>query len=788
MALFNWVLPPIDRVSQNQIFEAATSGVVPLIARGASGQTANVFEVRNSADSVLFSVDGSGNVAAAGTITITIDEAVTGNETVTGNLVVNGNTTLGNAVGDTLIVNATSTFVNPVTFSGGVTYDGKITIDVDETEALLVRRNGDIKDVFAVNTLGWTFGGTDDVIFYLGNDKNAVLLNRSTILAADTALSGVLENTVESQAIAANSLMISNVTNDGDIALYVSKAGNSQMALWADGSTGDTALMAASGSSVDTYIAGVKQIDYATGAMAFQQATTISTTTGALTLTPTTTVNIGTNNIWLTQKDSAGTSTVNLIKNNASDQIEVGGALAIDGGLIFPTDGGSMTAANMSITAATAHGYTFMLASTPGLTIYGTGDAAGGLSAAGLLVGIGTITPTYDLDVQKAGSTSNVSIRAYNTSNAAAASHAIVEASVGGVTSTGDPQLRLTIPSGTSWYVGVDNSDSDIFEIGIGTAIGTTRRLLLDPRSSGTNITQASLEGAALTVTDGAANVGTGVNVNGRTFTHSGTTQVTALEAMFSVGGLTINQSGGAITVNKATGHSSVGPGAGVSVTLTHSSGYRVLTGGAAVNVSGLYVEAQTAGTTSNYGIYVEDITSGVADYGVYIAGGDTYALWVDSDTSRFDGVLTLNDKVTTYNAVATTGWGVPAIYGTAARVVDQTAQSVAVSVYTVGAADGSFEVSANVNVTASGTHSFSMDVTYTDETNTARTLILPMVQLAGNFVTGGLITNVTGVGPYESPVIHIRAKAATSITIRPSAGTFTSVTYNAEGIIKQTA
>lgn len=143
------------------------------------------------------------------------------------------------------------------------------------------------------------------------------------------------------------------------------------------------------------------------------------------------------------------------------------------------------------------------------------------------------------------------------------------------------------------------------------------------------------------------------------------------------------------------------------------------------------------------------------------------------------------NGKITEYADVATAGWGVPAIYGSG-RVTAQTAQSAAVATYTVGASDGSFEVSGNVNVTASVTHSFSLDVTYTDETNTSRTLILPMTQLGGSFISGGLITNVTGTGPYESPVLHIRAKAATSITIRPSAGTFTSVTYNAEGVIKQ--
>lgn len=72
-----------------------------------------------------------------------------------------------------------------------------------------------------------------------------------------------------------------------------------------------------------------------------------------------------------------------------------------------------------------------------------------------------------------ANSTDNTVLAVTNTSNAAAASHSYVDVSVGGTTSTGDPQLRLTIPGGTSWYAGVDNSDSDVFEIGTGTAVGT---------------------------------------------------------------------------------------------------------------------------------------------------------------------------------------------------------------------------------------------------------------------------------------------------------------------------
>lgn len=177
-----------------------------------------------------------------------------------------------------------------------------------------------------------------------------------------------------------------------------------------------------------------------------------------------------------------------------------------------------------------------------------------------------------------------------------------------------------------------------------------------------------------------------------------------------------------------------------------------------------------TVAPTTAYGIYLPSITGGSTNYAIKTGTGNH----------------SFGDKITTYNAINTTGWGVPAIYASG-RATGQTARSAALATYTVGAADGTFEVSGNVNVTASTTHSFSLDVAYTDETNTAQTLILPMAQLAGAFVTGGLITNVTGTGPYESPVLHIRCKAATSITIRPSNGTYTSVTYNCEAIIKQT-
>ena len=104
---------------------------------------------------------------------------------------------------------------------------------------------------------------------------------------------------------------------------------------------------------------------------------------------------------------------------------------------------------------------------------------------------------------------------------------------------------------------------------------------------------------------------------------------------------------------------------------------------------------------------------------------------------------------------------------------------------FTVGSADASFMIMANIDVTTATAHNFTMTCAYTDEGGTARTLTLTFAQLAGTLVTA--ITNVTGAGPYEGVPLIIRCQAATAITLATT-GTFTTVTYNVEGFIQQVA
>lgn len=139
------------------------------------------------------------------------------------------------------------------------------------------------------------------------------------------------------------------------------------------------------------------------------------------------------------------------------------------------------------------------------------------------------------------------------------------------------------------------------------------------------------------------------------------------------------------------------------------------------------------------------------------------------------------NVKTTTYNSVATTGWGIPAIYATG-RSTAQVGAVASVATYTVGAADGSFWVSANANVTTFAVGTFNVNCVYTDETNTVNTL-----KLNFSSVTGTLGIAIAAAGAFEGIPAHIRAKSGTAITITTT-GTFTSLTYNVEGSITQIA
>lgn len=74
----------------------------------------------------------------------------------------------------------------------------------------------------------------DDTLLRLGTDGDAVMVLRSAVLNANTALANVLVGTPVARALSANSLIISNVTLSGDLAFYGNRNNNSVMFMMYD--------------------------------------------------------------------------------------------------------------------------------------------------------------------------------------------------------------------------------------------------------------------------------------------------------------------------------------------------------------------------------------------------------------------------------------------------------------------------------------------------------------------------------------------------------------------------
>lgn len=85
--------------------------------------------------------------------------------------------------------------------------------------------------------------------------------------------------------------------------------------------------------------------------------------------------------------------------------------------------------------------------------------------------GVMTVAGSGNVFKHSKSSTTNVQLVAENTdtSSGGALYRAIVDSG-----STGDPYALFTVQGGSSWYAGIDNSDSDKFKIGVGTSVGAS--------------------------------------------------------------------------------------------------------------------------------------------------------------------------------------------------------------------------------------------------------------------------------------------------------------------------
>ena len=198
-----------------------------------------------------------------------------------------------------------------------------------------------------------------------------------------------------------------------------------------------------------------------------------------------------------------------------------------------------------------------------------------------------------------------------------------------GGSGTADAAVILDV-DGTDWYVGVDDSVSDEFSVGIGTAVGSSVYLRLDTDTtvSNTSLVHIGKSVPTITLASGATSRLRLVQFQPRTINYTGNTQVTSRVEWIAIDGFTIEADGvgGDLTVDNAATLFVNAPIEGsADVILTASSAVRITNQGTGVPVT-------------QYGLHIENLTSGASDIAVYIADADTYSIHSDAGLNRFDG------------------------------------------------------------------------------------------------------------------------------------------------------
>lgn len=465
------------------------------------------------------------------------------------------------------------------------------------------------------NSFAVSIGFADDILFTLGTDDDIAMVNRSTSLGANTTLTGVIVGTRVTQAMAANSLLIGNITASGDIGMYVNKGGNSIQVFFADGSTGDVALLAASGQSIDHYINGGKVLDHAAGAFAFQESTTISST-GTLTI----------NAVTLGGAVAGGDQAFTGVGNMTFTDGSILAAISTDTATLLIKAGGLSGDTVITITSLDA-GDRLSLAKVYSLVAMGNLDIgaydfrAATITADGLTSGRVVFAGTN-------GVLSDDSDFTFSVDTLTVTKIAAFEAT-GAINFASQNMTNVDIDSGTIGGVTLD-----------GTITGGNQNITQAGRIGFANTaisTNNGLFGSYLETGPAASKVGVYVSLEA--------TDTSSSNAQIIYSGRFIARVDATNTQNwTATPASFIGVSGQADVqasaagTITGVASFHAPSTIAAATVTnryGLYIEDATgAGTLTNqYGIYIADLTKGgTLDYGIYIAGADTYALYIAAD------------------------------------------------------------------------------------------------------------------------------------------------------------
>ncbi len=201
-----------------------------------------------------------------------------------------------------------------------------------------------------------------------------------------------------------------------------------------------------------------------------------------------------------------------------------------------------------------------------------------------------------------------------------------------------------TITATTS-TLSVGGSESAQAAFGTVSALTTNDSIDVDTVGGTYNVVALGSSGDVLNIALGEANViSASSNITGAMY--GSLNQVTANGTGSGVAGgvYQVDASGDSplvsgITVSNGINGGTVADQRGIVISL-QSQPAATITTSVGLDISGV---AHTGTVTDSYGVRVGASTGAANNYGVYVAGGGTYAVWVDDGVSRFDGNVGIN-------------------------------------------------------------------------------------------------------------------------------------------------
>lgn len=357
---------------------------------------------------------------------------------------------------------------------------------------------------------------------------------------------------------------------------------------------------------------------------------------------------------------AAGTVRSHTLPNVASDTFTLNDATqtltnkTLTTGTTVQVDSGTAAAPTLSFNADTDTGWYRSAADEVSLTLGGgqeytwtTADLNLRNNTLSNIGAAGNDWAADSLTMSNASGASNMVLTVENTSNnAATAEHSYIDLRVGGTTTTGDPHVRWTIPGGTSWHMGPDNSSSDSLLIGTGTAVGTNNIVRIDSgfTSQAGEIFRLMVAPPTITIASGGSATFTSFIISGITVNFTGTTSVTDLGGNMVLRGPLLAGDTATLTIDKWATLTLAPPREGTNIDLTAAAGIRITNA--------------TSGTPTNqYGIYIESMTAGTSDFGLAIEIADTATLWLgaaaDSTTAAGGIAFGLSRDTNLYRSAA---------------------------------------------------------------------------------------------------------------------------------------